>query len=173
MFDRRLRYGVRLTSVIVPEASVPSTWLVSGMPTKIVAFITIVSLPTGVQLLPSVDEKAVNTSPVRVTLSQRGGVPLAPVFVVTPPAATRRWNATPLPGLTKIDACAELALSVFRIMTPDFVQALTFSSCDTRTVNVPSPMSCWYANWNSSALPQMSAPAPRIVNTPVAELKQD
>ena len=78
-------------------ANVPSLWLVSGKPTKMVGPMAIVSVPTTVQVDPSVDRDAVNRSPVRSSFTQLGAVPAPPaVFVDTPPAATRRWNARPL-----------------------------------------------------------------------------
>src|SRR3954469_19002624 len=101
-----------------PVLMVPSMWLVIGRPTKTVAFIGIVSLPTTVQLVPVGETEAVNVSPMRTSRTQYGAFSVADpaVLVDTPPAATRRWKATPFAELTNIDAWAEFAASELRTM---------------------------------------------------------
>src|SRR5690349_21632022 len=79
----------------------------------------------------------------------------------------------PLPGVTKIDACREPAFSESRNMTPAFVHGATLwtlSTCASRIVTVPRSGCARYAYWNSSAVPQMSAPLPLTENTPSANV---
>jgi len=56
---------------------------------------------------------------------------------------TRRWNASPLPGVRTIMACLELAASVSRIITPPFDQGFVFWMLETRATIWPSPLSGW------------------------------
>src|SRR5262245_56449909 len=116
----------------------------------------IVSVPTSVQLEPFDDAYALNILPLRTIRTQYGALPEPPeVFGLAPPVEARRWNASPLPGLTNIDACFEPGASVSRIMTPALVQGSVLDSVATRAVTVPSPVIVRDANWNSSAEFQM------------------
>jgi hypothetical protein len=63
------------------------------------------------------------------------------VLVEATPVPVRRWNARPFPALTNIDACAESALSEFRIMTPVLVHGSALSTAATLAVIEPSPVS--------------------------------
>ena len=52
--------------------------------------------------------------------------PQPPVLKLVPLDVARDWNASPLPGVTNIEACGDPASSDSRIITPAFVHALTF-----------------------------------------------
>jgi hypothetical protein len=65
------------------------------------------------------------------------------VWLLRPPVAVRRWNATPLPEVTTIMACREPAVSVSRIMTPAFAHAFVFCRVATRAMISPSPVRGW------------------------------
>ena len=49
-------------------------------------------------------------------------------------------------------------------MIPAFANVFVFSMAVTRATMVPSPVICSELNWNASAVPQMSAPAPLTVH---------
>src|SRR5262245_52119715 len=66
-----------------------------------------------------------------------------------------------------MDECAAPADVDCRIITPAFVQAFTFCTLMSRAVIAPSAGSWTSANLNASAVPQMSAPDPTIVNVPL------
>src|SRR3954470_20048253 len=100
-----------------------------------------VSLPILVHVLPSADMDAVTTLPARWSRSQRGAAPPPPaVFTEVPPEDRRRWNASPLPIETNMDACAEPAVAFARIMTPALVHASVPVNAATRATIVPSPL---------------------------------
>src|SRR5437764_6456817 len=104
--------------------------------------IGMVSVPTSVQLVPSIDSYAENVLPLRVSLTHRGAVAVLPaVLTLMPLVASRRWNAIPFAADTKIDAWADSAASVSRIMSPAFTQAATFWTEATRATIDPSPVS--------------------------------
>ena len=64
-----------------------------------------VSLPTSVHDTPSAERNAVRVLPRRSSLTQSGATPAAAAGAGrTPPVATRRWNARPLPAETSIIA---------------------------------------------------------------------
>ena len=97
------------------------------MPKKMFAVMLIVSDPTSVQLIPSDELYPENEFPLRTTLTQYGATTLTPeVFMVPPPVVSRRWKATPLPGVRTIMAWVELAARLSRIMTPALAQGLVF-----------------------------------------------
>src|SRR3954462_896433 len=100
-----------------------------------------VSLPILAHVLPSAEMDAVTTLPARWSRTHRGAAP-APAAAVTElaPEDRRRWNASPLPIETNIDACAEPAADVARIMTPALVHASVPVSAATRATIVPSPL---------------------------------
>src|SRR4051794_35864420 len=103
--------------------------------------IAIVSDPTVVQFAPSIDAAAVIVVPARVSFTKYGAVPAGPlVLVETSAVLTRRWKASPLPGLTSINAWREPGSSDSRIITPAFVQFATKSSVATFVTIVPSPV---------------------------------
>src|SRR5450755_3829330 len=57
-------------------------------------------------------------------------------------------------------------------MTPAFAQELLGVWLTTRAVMEPSPVKGCETNWNESALPQISTPAPLTVNVlPLAEVE--
>ena len=85
-------------------------------------------------------------------------------LVETPPAVSRLWNASPLPGETSISACADPADNVSRIITPAFTQACRFSTDATRAITSASPLIGCHTKWNASAEFQMSTPSPATVN---------
>src|SRR5690349_6057593 len=70
-----------------------------------------------------------------------------------------------------MDACAAPGVSASRIITPALVHELTFWTDATRATISPSPVNDCDANWNASALPQMSAPDPLTVKVCEAESK--
>jgi hypothetical protein len=75
---------------------------------------------------------AVTVDRLTPSISHTGAVIAGPlVLTLVPPAAVRRWNAMPLPGVTKSDACRALASRPSRIITPAFVHGWTF--CTLRT----------------------------------------
>src|SRR4029450_2436817 len=107
-----------------------------------VGAIAIVSEPTSVHVAPSGEIDAAMVEPVRVSLTKYGAVPAPPdVLVDSPSVSTRRWNASPLPGLTRRKAWGERGVSASRIITPAFVQLATYCSLATRVTSVPSPVS--------------------------------
>jgi hypothetical protein len=68
-------------------------------------------------------------------------VPTPPaVLVDTPFTVVRRWKASPLAGVTSIEAWREVDSSVSRIITPAFVQAWTYCTLTTWLTMVPSPV---------------------------------
>ena len=79
---------------------------------------------------------------MRVTFTQYGAAP-APVLtpLAAAPAEVRYWNAVPLAAETSMSANAEFASSVFRIITPAFVQLATFCTAAMRATISPSPVS--------------------------------
>src|SRR5688500_15715449 len=74
----------------------------------------------------------------------------------------------PLSGVTNTEACLAPGVRFSRIITPALVQGSTFATLATRATIVPSPLIVRYAYWNSSAVPQMSAPDPSILKTPAS-----
>jgi hypothetical protein len=60
--------------------------------------------------------------------------------------------------VTNIDAWLESAVSELRIITPAFVQGSVFDTAATRATTSPSPGHWRYTKWNSSSVPQTSAP---------------
>src|SRR5262249_61656584 len=82
-----------------------------------------VSDPTCVHVAPLVELEAAIVLPLRTSRTQTGAPDAPPaVCVLTPPVATRRWKARPLPGVSAMKACLEPAASVSRIMTPALAQ---------------------------------------------------
>src|SRR3954464_8856855 len=71
-------------------------------------------------------------------------------------------------GVAKNDRCRALGDKPSRIMMPALVQAATFSIDATRAVITKLPVTLRCTNWNSSAVPQISAPDPFTVNVPFA-----
>ena len=54
-------------------------------------------------------------------------LPAAPaVLTLAPFVVSRRWNASPLLNDTSMNACADPASSVSRIITPAFTHAFVF-----------------------------------------------
>jgi hypothetical protein len=117
-------------------------WLTTARPAKTELPIVTESLPMNVQTAPSGDVYAENVSPTRVRRTQYGAVTAGPVvFDVVPPVATRRWNALPLPGVTRTKACVEFGASVSRIITPALAHELVFWRLATWARISPSPVS--------------------------------
>src|SRR5512133_3813803 len=94
-----------------------------------------------VHVVPSLETDAVTACPARTIRTHRGAVPAAAVLTLVPPATERDWNASPLPGVTNIDACGDAGSSDWRIMPPALVQAPTFCTVATLATTVPSPAS--------------------------------
>src|SRR4051812_20158094 len=120
---------VTMTLSNVAVAVTPATWLETASPTRIVAPIGIVSLPTAVHDTPSPDSYPVITSPARTSFTQRGAVDWLPgELTLAPPPTGRRWNGTPLiaDAATSMKPCADDEASAPRIITPAFVHAFTF-----------------------------------------------
>src|SRR5438874_8054599 len=89
--------------------------------------IGMVSVPTSVQFVPSIDSYEENVLPLRVSFTHRGAVAVLPAaLTLMPLVASRRWNATPFAADTKIEAWAASAASVSRLMSPAFTHAATF-----------------------------------------------
>src|SRR5438105_3196008 len=83
--------------------------------------------PPVVPALPSADSYAVIVLPLRESFTHRGAVEALPaVFVLVPPLAVLRWNATPFPAETSMKACAEDALSEPRTITPALAHAAVY-----------------------------------------------
>src|SRR5687768_8159948 len=98
-------------------------------------------VPTVVHVTPSTDSHAVSVSPVRRNRTQYGAVTTLPaVLVLSPPAATRRWNLFPLPGVTIMIPCGASGERLSRIITPALTQAWTASTVATRATISPSPV---------------------------------
>jgi hypothetical protein len=90
--------------------------------------------------VPFVETNAVIVLPLRASRTQRGAVPLPPdVCSDVAPLERRRWNASPLPVDTSMNAWAELADVELRIITPIFVQTFDPEIEATRAVIVASP----------------------------------
>src|SRR5436190_18977325 len=104
-----------------------------------------VSLPTTIHDVPSADTEALMVWPARANFTHRGAMPASLVLVLTLPVVVRRWNATPLPADTSMNACADEAPSVSRIMTPALVHAATSSTDATRATTAASPLNVVYA----------------------------
>src|SRR6476660_4278598 len=103
--------------------------------------------------------------PRRVSLSHTDGAAATcppDAWMLVPLVAGRPWNAMPFSvvGVANTDACCEPALLLARIISPAFVQRLMFSTLSTRASKEKSPVAGRNAQWNSSAVPQMSAPDP-------------
>src|SRR5690242_5331957 len=97
------------------------------------------SLPTTHHDTPSNEADAVMTSPFRDSFTHFGAGPAPPYVSVDPPPVTvRRWNASPFPTDTSMNACAEPASSVSRIITPAFAQSSLPLSDATRATIEPS-----------------------------------
>src|SRR5690242_8145956 len=64
--------------------------------------------------------------------------------------------------------CGDPADVASRSVTPAFDVVLPFCTLVTRPVICTLPPSCWLTNWNASAVPPMSAPAPFTVNVFIA-----
>ena len=97
--------SVTLSNVAV--ASTPVTWLDTPRPTSMDEPSWNVSLATCAQVTPSGDSKAAIVLPVRVSFTHRGAVVNVPeVLTLAAPSDSRRWNATPFPGDTSMNACA-------------------------------------------------------------------
>ena len=111
-------------------------------PTCTVDPIAIVVLPSCVQVVPFTEYDPVNVFPLRTSLTQYGAVgPAALLLDVAPPVAERYCHVTPLVGVRPMNASAEFAFSVERIITPAFDQALMWSSSDaTRAMMVQLPV---------------------------------
>src|SRR4030042_3126129 len=91
------------------------------------------SVPCSVPVVPLAEVYAVKLPEIlRSTFTQYGAV-IAAVVVsrLVRPVPGRRWKETPEPGVTHAKACAELGLSVSRIITPAFAQAFVFSTLTT------------------------------------------
>ena len=89
------------------------------------------------------------------------------VLTLSPPAVVRRWKTTPLTvlGVTNTEACNPPApVYGARTINPALVHWLMFSTVFTRAIASKSPFILVPAQWNSSAVPQMSEPAPLTVN---------
>ena len=104
--------------------------------------IAIATDPIVVQLLPLTDCDAVIVLPLRTSFTQVGAPAVVPVMLAAaPPVAVRYWNAVPFPAETIMNANCALAASELRIITPAFVQLLTFWTVATRAMIWPSPFS--------------------------------
>jgi hypothetical protein len=57
-----------------------------------------------------------------------------------------------------------------RSITPAFAYVLVFNRLLTRTTICASPGMGWSTDWKASVVPQMSAPAPRTVSTPLVDV---
>src|SRR4051812_22003214 len=91
--------------------------------------------------------------------------PPSAICVDALPSDCRVCMANPFaaPGVVKIDTWRAPAPVPVRIMIPALVHWLTFSTLFTCAVITKLPASDEYMYWNSSAVPQMSAPLPRTV----------
>lgn len=69
-----------------------------------------------------------------------------PAFLVEllfDPEVVRRWNVIPLPGVTNMEAYAELFIIVSRIITPALDHASVFCTLVTLAMNSQSPVAVW------------------------------
>src|SRR6266550_7954220 len=119
------------SNTVVAAAEV--VWLLTARPTSTSGPIASAWLPTIVHDTPSVDTAPVTTSAVRCSRTQQGATPAPPdVLTLRPPPTGRRWNASPLPADTSMNAWAALGSVLARIITPAFTQAATFCTDATR-----------------------------------------
>src|SRR5262245_66426737 len=126
-FEKAGPLPLTLTLSKVEVFRTPAAWLVTARPTKTWALIVTVSEPTCVHVVPLVDLEAVIVLPLRTSRTQTGAPDAPPaVCELTPPVATRRWKARPLPGVSAMNACLEPAASVSRIMTPALAHGFVF-----------------------------------------------
>src|SRR5581483_3064489 len=166
--------GNELPGIIdtLSSVSVPSTvllWLVAARPTNAADAIGIVSMPTSDHAAPSGELYAKKSEPLRTSRTQYGAATAGPdVCVLSPPVATRRWNATPFPDVTATSACRDPGVSVSRIMTPALAHGSVLCTPVTRATICPSPVSGTHTYWKASAVAQMSVPDARSVNVPFA-----
>ena len=79
-------------------------------------------------------------------------------------------NSTAPVGRTSRITWADPAVSVSRHMTPAFAYVFVFCTAVARATIWPSPLTGWLTKLNASAVPQMSAPDPLTVNTPLEKL---
>src|SRR5262245_10022925 len=100
-----------------------------------------VSEATSVQALPVVDTYPEKVEPVRTGRTQDGAAPVRPGVLTLMPGAGRRWNDRPLPGVTAINACRDVAVNVSRIITPALAQLSVFCNDSTCARISPSPVS--------------------------------
>src|SRR5437870_3042798 len=159
--------GITLTLSNVTVFNAPVLWLVTGRPTYTGVGNVIVVRPSSFQVAPSLLQEPITVVASRFKRSQTGTDAVAPAMkTVLPPFALRLMNSTPPPGLTSRITCADPAVSAPRIITPAFARALVFWIDVTRATISPLPDSGCDMKWKASAVPQMSAPAPRTVKTP-------
>jgi hypothetical protein len=107
-----------------------------------------VCVPIAVQVTPSADREAVTDEPTRSSFSHAGAAPETIVAAVVPPVLVRRWNWTPLLGVTSAKALRAPAASDSRIITPALVDACTACTLGTRETITPSPVIWRYTNMN-------------------------
>jgi hypothetical protein len=67
--------------------------------------------------------------------------------------ASRRANCTPRPDVISAVACAELAASDERIMTPASVHTPCDVRLSMRAMISTSPVTAWEMKWNWSVVP--------------------
>src|SRR6516162_205627 len=148
-----------LTCVNIDWFRMVGSWLVTASPAT--ALPASVAVPSVIHVAPSVDTAAVTAEPARVSFNHAGDVTVAPAIKdVLPPVDARVMNSIPPSGLTSRTTCAEASSADWRIMTPAFANGDVICSPFTTAMIVPSPASGCDTNWNASAVPQMSAPAP-------------
>jgi len=94
-----------------------------------------------IQVCPSAERCAVNVLFVRVSFTQCGATkPVASVLVLAPSVSMRRWNETPLDGVTTTIACLEPGARLSRIITPALAQPSLRNTLSMRAMIDPSPL---------------------------------
>src|SRR4051812_30665956 len=120
--------------------------------------------PICVHVTPSTDFSFRYVVPVRVTRSQYGATsPRSGTLAVPPPVVERLWDLMPDAGVTSAMVWMLSSRRVERNMTPALAPLSVFVCEATRAVSRPSPESVRQTNWKSSAVDEMSEPAPLTV----------
>ncbi len=67
-------------------------------------------------------------------------MPVTEVIALVPPVLVRRMKAAPCPEVIDMEACAEFAFNVSRIITPAFAPAAVLPTVSTRARISQSPL---------------------------------
>jgi hypothetical protein len=101
----------------------------------------VVPLPCCVHVTPFGERYPVKVFPLRMSLTQYGAAkPVVLLLALLPPVLERYWKVTPLLGVTAMNALAESAFKLSRIITPAFDHGSVLWSETTRATIVQFPV---------------------------------